>query len=154
MPILWFRPMMVCHRRQCNNYPKSLHNDLRNMFFFLVLLECHAQSSGGCWKKIFHSYLQPQSLQRKDMLITWCLALKWQMHWELTFIFDPHYFDVSCHAVRSRITLSRPSFGYLDQTNELEKAEKWHLLCQPWSNAASQSDPQQTHKPICRYHPH
>ena len=57
MPILWFRPMMVCHRRQCNNYPKCLHNDLRNMFFFLVLLECHAQSSDGCWKFFsIHTY--------------------------------------------------------------------------------------------------
>ena len=75
------------------------------------------------------------------------------IHVRLSFLSDPHYSGVSCHVVRSSITVQTPSFGYSNQTHVLWRVVKWLSQCLPMSVVLNRNHLPQNHKPICHCHP-
>ena len=135
-----------------NSSPAMLYSSYPKMLSSTFLWECHGRPWGDCEK----TFPNGTHIHRRH---TCCLfdAPSLNKCWIMTQ--PPKYLNLTtltclCHTARSRTMLSRPSFGYSDQTSELAPIGKWHFQYPPGLNDSNRNDLVQNHRPACHYHPH
>ena len=121
-----------------NSSPAMLYSSYPKMFSSTFLWECHGRPWGDCEK----TFPNGTHIHRRH---TCCLfdAPYLNKCWIMTQ--PPKYLNLTtltclCHTARSRTMLSRPSFGYSDQTSELAPIGKWHFQYPPGLNDSNRND--------------